>query len=47
MASVTTAEIVEGLRRLGVERGMKLMVHSSLRSFGHVDGGAEAVIAAL
>lgn len=41
------ADIVQGLRALGVEPGMGLMVHSSLRSLGHVEGGADAVVEAL
>lgn len=40
-------DIVDGLRRLGVADGAVLLVHSSLRSFGHVRGGADAVIDAL
>jgi aminoglycoside N3'-acetyltransferase len=39
--------IVLGLRRLGVEEGMKLMVHASLSSLGYVRGGAMTVIDAL
>ena len=39
--------IAHGLRALGVRAGMGLMVHSSLRSFGYVEGGARAVIEAL
>lgn len=46
-ASLTQAEIVVGLRRLGVAPGDALEVHSSLRSMGHVDGGAASVIRAL
>jgi len=38
---------VRGLRELGIGRGEVLMVHSSLSSFGYVEGGAETVIAAL
>ncbi len=45
--SVTRDEIAEGFRKLGLSRGDGVMVHSSLRSFGYVEGGAEAVIAAL
>ncbi len=45
--TVTCHEILTGLRRLGVQPGMRLMVHSSLSSFGTVDGGARSVIAAL
>jgi aminoglycoside 3-N-acetyltransferase len=45
--SVTAAEITAGLRALGVRGGGRLFVHSSLRAFGHVEGGTEAVCAAL
>jgi len=41
------ADIIQGLRALGVQPGMGLMVHSSLRSLGHVEGGAATVVAAL
>lgn len=44
---VTGEDLVAGLARLGVGPGMRLMVHSSLSSFGHVPGGAATVIAAL
>lgn len=44
---VTREQIAEGLRALGIGRGMGIMVHSSLRSFGYVEGGPEAVIGAL
>ena len=44
---VTQPDIVSGLRRLDIRAGMGLIVHSSLKSFGHVEGGAETVIAAL
>ncbi len=47
MSTVTKGDILSGLRKLGVRPGDKLLVHSSLSSFGHVDGGAEAVIDAL
>lgn len=39
--------IVNALRKNGVQEGMCLEVHSSLKSFGHVEGGAESVISAL
>ncbi len=45
-ATVTTAEIVAGLDRVGAG-GQRLIVHASLSSFGHVVGGAEAVVNAL
>ena len=44
---VTADDIVSGLQRLGVDRDAIVMVHSSLSSFGHVDGGATTVVAAL
>ena len=39
--------LTKDLRALGVEAGDVLMVHSSLKSMGQVEGGAETVIAAL
>jgi aminoglycoside 3-N-acetyltransferase len=47
MENVGRREIVDGLRQLGLERTSEVVVHSSLSSFGYVDGGAEAVCAAL
>jgi aminoglycoside 3-N-acetyltransferase len=44
---VTRQEIVRGLQALGLETGASALVHSSLSSFGYVEGGAEAVIDAL
>lgn len=44
---VTAGDIADGLRQLGLDRSSKLIVHASLKSFGYVDGGAEAVCAAL
>jgi aminoglycoside 3-N-acetyltransferase len=46
-ARATAADIAAGLRRLGLSPGDGVMVHSSLKSFGHVRGGPEAVIRAL
>lgn len=43
----TRKSIAAGLRELGVEPGMLVMAHASLRSFGWVCGGAEAVVHAL
>jgi hypothetical protein len=40
---VTEDEIAEGLGRLGLDSTSSVLVHASLRSFGRVDGGAEAV----
>ena len=47
MTSVGAKEIVAGLRRLGLPTGSRVLVHSSLSSFGHVEGGADTVIYAL
>lgn len=47
MSSVTEKDIVAGLKRLGVKRGEVIFCHSSLSSFGYVEGGAEAVVRAL
>ena len=47
MSEVTPADLVAGFRRLGLAAGDMVMVHSSLSSFGHVQGGATAVVEAL
>ncbi|WP_349328183.1 AAC(3) family N-acetyltransferase [Actinopolymorpha sp. B9G3] len=44
---VTQDMIAEGLRQLGLSKASRVLVHASLRSFGRVDGGAEAVCRAL
>lgn len=44
---VTKADIIAGLQKLGLPPGSGLVVHSSLKSFGLVEGGPAAVIAAL
>lgn len=44
---VTREDIASGVRRLGISAGDGLMVHSSLKSFGRVEGGPETVIDAL
>ena len=41
------AELVKELKRIGLQEGMELEVHSSLSSFGCIEGGAETVIEAL
>lgn len=46
-STVTKKEIIEGLKRLGLKDGDIVIAHSSLKSFGHVEGGADAVIDAL
>ena len=46
-STVRREDIVLGLRGLGVKPGDLLQVHSSMKSFGCVEGGPEAVIEAL
>ncbi|SCK25827.1 aminoglycoside 3-N-acetyltransferase [Streptomyces sp. LamerLS-316] len=46
-SGLTSADLVEGWRRVGVEEGMAVLVHSSLSSLGRVDGGAVTVIDSL
>lgn len=46
MTGVTLSDIEQGLHALGVSN-RPVVVHSSLSSFGFVDGGADAVITAL
>ena len=41
------SEILAGLKKLGIKKGDRVMVHSSLASLGKVKGGPEAVIDAL
>lgn len=44
---VTRKDIVDGLRELGLGAGDTVVVHSSLKSFGEVDGGPDTVVDAL
>lgn len=46
-SSISRAEIAAGLRGLGLTAGAGVMVHSSLKSFGRVEGGPAAVVGAL
>lgn len=41
---VTREDLKTGFLALGLTAGMKVMAHSSLKSFGYVEGGADAVI---
>lgn len=41
------AELIIELNKLGLREGMEIEAHSSLSSFGYVEGGAETVIEAL
>jgi len=47
MIHVTKEDIKVGFQRLGIKEGSILGVHSSLSSFGYVEGGANAVLEAL
>ncbi len=40
-------DLADQLRQLGISFGDSLVVHSSLRSIGKVDGGAEAIVQSL
>ena len=44
---LTYKELFDGFRALGVEDGDTLLVHSSYKSLGEVDGGPQTVIRAL
>ena len=44
---LTRDRLAADLRRLGIQPGDVLMIHSSLRSLGHVVGGAPTVVDAL
>jgi aminoglycoside N3'-acetyltransferase len=45
--ALTHRDLEKGFHDIGVQKGMMLEVHSSLNSFGYVEGGANTVIAAL
>ena len=44
---ISQTDIEKGLLGLGLKAGMAIEVHSSLSSFGQVEGGAQTVISAL
>ena len=44
---LTFEKLLEGFRNLGVAEGDTLLVHSSYKSFGEVEGGPQTVIRAL
>jgi len=44
---VTAAQITADLKKMGIELGDILFIHSSLKSLGYVDGGPKAVIQGL
>ena len=41
------SQLVQGFGNLGMNPPCRLMVHASLSSLGHVEGGAETLVAAL
>ena len=43
----TTADLLQDLERLNIDRKGTLLVHSSMKSIGPVEGGADAVLDAL
>ena len=43
----TLERLAEDFRRMGIKEGDALMVHSSLKSIGWVEGGADTVIDAI
>lgn len=47
MIEVTREDILRGLSSFNIKKNAVILVHSSLKSFGHVKGGAEAVIEAI
>jgi aminoglycoside N3'-acetyltransferase len=47
MITGSEPDLLTGLRSLGLQAGMGVVVHSSLRSFGHIPGGAPFVISTL
>ncbi len=44
---ITGSGLISDLKRLGLQRGQNVMVHSSLSAIGHVEGGADGVVDAL
>ncbi len=44
---MNSGDLARGLLALGLEAGMTVLAHASLRSLGSVDGGAETVVDAL
>ena len=43
VCSVNQKDIEEGLKKLPLPENPVLLVHSSLKSFGYVEGGAQAI----
>ena len=47
LPTLAYTDLIASFRKIGLARGMGLVVHSSLKSFGHVAGGPHAVLQAL
>jgi len=47
VSPATAEQLAHDLRRLGVQPGDTLFIHSSFKSLGRVEGGAASVITAL
>ena len=45
--SLTQSQITDGLHDLGLQPGANVLIHSAMRTLGHVEGGANAVVDAL
>ena len=46
MTTVYKDTIIKSLQELGIQKRDTVIVHSSFKSMGYVDGGAETVISA-
>lgn len=44
---VLKKDLIQGLNELGIQEGDNLIVHTSIKSFGYICGGAQVVIEAL
>ena len=45
--AVTSKDLIEGFQEVGLKPGDVVLAHSAMRTFGPIDGGADAVIDAL
>ncbi len=45
--SINEIQLIEQLKTMGLVPGDTVLIHSSLKSFGHVEGGASMVVGAL
>ncbi|MBS4202058.1 AAC(3) family N-acetyltransferase [Bacillus sp. FJAT-49732] len=44
---LTKKQLIEDFKRVGIKEGMVLVVHTSLRNIGYIEGGPEVVIESL